>query len=62
MRRDADPTGDDAPTPRATQDAAVRQSVAGENFNGRALTNVGFFRRMPTGGGTIYFKPTRTKD
>lgn len=38
---------------------AVFQDV---QSSARRVTRVDFFRRMPTGGGTAYFKPTHAED
>ncbi|GHF59396.1 hypothetical protein FHX82_000451 [Amycolatopsis bartoniae] len=46
---------------------AQQQARPGENTAivplgrpyGRPVTPVEFFRRMPTGGGTVYFKPSQ---
>ena len=38
---------------RPGENPAVRQPY------GRPVTPVEFFRRMPTGGGTVYFKPSQ---
>jgi len=34
----------------------------GRDLYGQQITRVDFFRRMPTGGGTAYFKPAPTED
>lgn len=36
--------------------------VPGRQNYGRPVTHVDFFRRMPAGGGTVYFKPPVTTD
>ncbi|NKQ53538.1 hypothetical protein HFP15_11665 [Amycolatopsis sp. K13G38] len=34
----------------------------GRELYGQPITRVDFFRRMPTGGGTAYFKPVPAED
>ncbi|KAA9166899.1 hypothetical protein FPZ12_001535 [Amycolatopsis acidicola] len=35
--------------------------LSGRKPYGQPITRVDFFRRMPTGGATAYFKPTQEK-
>ncbi|WP_431875557.1 hypothetical protein [Amycolatopsis sacchari] len=36
--------------------------TVGQQPAGRPVTRVDFFRRMPTGGGTVYFKPAAPQE
>jgi hypothetical protein len=39
----------------------TQNAVPGRQPFGQPITRVDFFRRMPTGGATAYFKPTDTE-
>ena len=43
-------------------DIDTQNAVVGRQPYGQPITRVDFFRRMPTGGGTAYFKPVATED
>ena len=43
-------------------DIHPQNGTVGPQPYGQPITRVDFFRRMPTGGGTAYFKPAPTED
>lgn len=62
MKRDVRRRADDWAAEPAAQRTQLGTTTANEIHGGQPygqpITRVDFFRRMPTGGATAYFKPT----